>query len=330
MKVIKYGVIALMIVVLAACGNVKGDSKEAGSVPAATSTTNSGQDSSSQGDKKSGEDLEVEKLLKQFGTKQPEKIVTLSVSITEILNEIGVTPAGVPKSSNKLPEAFDNVPRVGSSHQPDLEQIAKLQPDVIVSPMSIKDSIEKKLKPASLPTAYLPADSLEQLKLSTTVLGRVFGREDKANAYLEEIQREEQAVLDSVKGKPAPKVMILFGSAEALMLMNDNTFAGSIARNLGATNVLSDVMKKSEDYVPLNMESVIAANPDAILLVAHGDPNAVAKKFEDDVKKNGAWEKMNAFKNGKLKALDSKLYGIASIVKAPAAYKDMAHILFGE
>lgn len=330
MKFIKYGVIALMIVVLAACGNAKGESKEAGSVPTATSTTISGQDPSSQVDKKAGEDPEVERLLKQFGTKKPEKIVTLSVSITEILNEIGVTPAGVPKSSNKLPEAFDNIPRVGSSHQPDLEQIAKLQPDVIVSPMSIKDSIEKKLKPASLPTAYLPADSLEQLKLSTTVLGRVFGREDKAKAYLEKIQQEEQAVLNSVKGKPAPKVMILFGSAETLMLMNDNTFAGSIARNLGATNVLSDVMKKSEDYVPLNMESVIAANPDAILLVAHGDPNAVAKKFEDDVKKNGAWEKMNAFKNGKMKALDSQLYGIASIVKAPAAYKDMAHILFGE
>ena len=330
MKFIKYGVLALMIVVLAACGNAKGDSKDESSVPTAASTTNSGQDSSNLVEKKAGEDPEVEKLLKQFGTKKPEKIVTLSVSITEILNEIGVTPAGVPKSSNKLPEAFDNIPRVGTSHQPDLEQIAKLQPDVIVSPMSIKDSIEKKLKPASLPTAYLPADSLEQLKLSTTVLGRVFGREDKAKAYLEKIQQEEQAVLNSVKGKPAPKVMILFGSAETLMLMNDNTFAGSIARNLGATNVLSDVMKKSEDYVPLNMESVIAANPDAILLVAHGDPNAVAKKFEDDVKKNGVWEKMNAFKNGKMKALDSQLYGIASIVKAPAAYKDMARILFGE
>ncbi|EJW16089.1 hypothetical protein PAV_6c01680 [Paenibacillus alvei DSM 29] len=29
-----------------------------------------------------------------------------------------------------------------------------------------------------------------------------------------------------------------------------------------------------------------------------------------------------------MKALDPQLYGIASIVKAPAAYKDMAHILF--
>ncbi|WP_430107977.1 helical backbone metal receptor [Paenibacillus sp. B1-33] len=327
MKAIQYGVIALMVIVLAACGNSNGASPASSPNPAAESPASSSQDTNSLAEEK-GDHGEVGKLMQQFGTKKPEKIVTLSVSITEILHEIGVVPAGVPKSSSKLPEAFEHVPRIGSSHQPDLEQIAKLQPDIIVGPMSIKDSIEKKLKPASIPTAYLPADSLEQLKLSTTVLGRVFGHENKAKAYLEKIHREEQAILASVKGKPAPKVMILFGSAESLMLMNDNTFAGSIARNLGATNVLSEFMKKAEDYVPINMESVIAANPDVILLVAHGDPNAIAKKFEDDVKKNGAWEKMNAFKNGKMKALDPQLYGIASIVKAPAAYKDMAHILF--
>ncbi|EJW16091.1 ABC-type Fe3+-hydroxamate transport system, periplasmic component [Paenibacillus alvei DSM 29] len=141
MKAIQYGVIALMVIVLAACGNSNGASPASSPNPAAESPASS-QDTNSLAEEK-GDHGEVGKLMQQFGTKKPEKIVTLSVSITEILHEIGVVPAGVPKSSSKLPEAFEHVPRIGSSHQPDLEQIAKLQPDIIVGPMSIKDSIEK-------------------------------------------------------------------------------------------------------------------------------------------------------------------------------------------
>lgn len=48
---------------------------------------------------------------------------------------------------------------------------------------------------------------------------------------------------------------------------------------------MSEGLKLTEAYVPFNMESIVAANPDVILLVAHGDPDAVAKKFEEDVKK---------------------------------------------
>ncbi|WP_454192481.1 ABC transporter substrate-binding protein [Paenibacillus sp. Marseille-Q7038] len=114
------------------------------------------------------------------------------------------------------------------------------------------------------------------------------------------------------------------------MLMNEDTFAGSLAKNLGATNVLTDTMQSTETYVPFNMESVVEANPDVILLVAHGDAEAVAKKFEEDVKKNGAWEKMSAFKNGKMKTLDYNLFGVASLSKTPEAYKALSSVLYGE
>lgn len=336
-------IVLLLMLVMAACG--KAGSDQAGSTDpnqAATEDNKGASGDAAQTEKgaegnhsesgseqaASEEDAEMAELLKQFGEQTPARIVTLSVSITEILHELGIEPVGLPTTNSKLPESLAEVPRIGSSHQPDLEQIAKLQPDVVLGPASIKDSMEKKLGPASLPSAYLPVDSLEQLKLSTKTLGRLLGRDDQANAFLQDIERQEREAIEGVKGKPAPKVMFLFGSAEALMLMNDNTFAGSLARNLGAVNVVSEELKLTEAYVPFNMESIVAANPDVILLVAHGDPDAVAKKFEEDVKKNGAWEKLNAFQNGKMATLDFELFGIASIVKAPDAYKEMARTLY--
>lgn len=325
-------VLTLFTVIVAACGQAPA-SNNTSSQSVAPSTAKSA--TSSQEDKSSAsntsipvDEAKVEELLAQFKGKTPDTVVTVSVSISELLNELGVMPAGVPTTSSKLPEAFDQVPRIGSSHQPDLEQIAKLKPDFVLGPASIKENLDKLFQSASLPSAYIPADSLEELKLSMVALGRLFNQEAKAESFLQQFNEKETKLVEATKGKTAPSVMILFGSAESLMFMNEDTYTGSLVKKLGAANVVTDVLKLKETYIPLNMESIVAANPDIILLVAHGDPTAVAKKFEEDTKKNGAWEKLNAFKNNKLISLDYNLFGIASITKAPEAYEEMYNILY--
>lgn len=328
----KMGMMALLLTSAVGCSNTQPaePAKDSSSIAQQPATE---QQTTSSSPEKAAAAISVDEnraaeLLAQFQGHSPAKVVTISVAITEIMNELGIAPLGVPTTSSKLPAALDSVPRIGTSHQPDLEQIAKLQPEIVLGPSSIKDSVDKKLKPAGTPTAYLPVDSIDELKLSTVVLGRLFQQEAKAAQFLGKIAEQEKTAIEATKGKPAPKVLFLFGSAEALMVMNENTFAGSIARNLGAVNVAADTLKQTQTYAPLNMESIVAANPDAILLVAHGDPNAVAKKFEEDVKKNGAWEKMNAFKNGKMQSLDFSTFGTASLVNAPAAYQQLADILY--
>ncbi|NOU69584.1 ABC transporter substrate-binding protein [Paenibacillus sp. LMG 31461] len=328
---VKIGMAVLLLSLTVACG--QGTSTETAASPAASAAAKAAATPAptaapTAAPKVAIDEAKATELLAQFKTPNPAKVVTVSVGISEILNELGVMPVGVPTTTSKMPAAYANVTKIGSSHAPDLEQIAKLTPDVIVSPASIKDSLEKKFQPAKLPSAYIPVDSLEELKLSTVVLGRLFKQEAKATALLEKTITEETAARELGKGKPAPKVLILFGSAESLMFMNENTFTGSLVKQLGASNVVSDVLKLKEAYVPLNMESIVAANPDVILLVAHGDPAAVSKKLEEDLKKNGSWEKLNAFKNGKFKPLDYNLFGIASIVNAPAAFKDLAQVLY--
>lgn len=274
------------------------------------------------------DETKASELQAQFGSEMPVKVVSASVAMAEILDAIGVLPVGVPTSTIALPENLKNVQKIGSALKPDVEQITKLQPDVILGPVSIKDSLEKQFKPASLKTAYLPSDSLEDLKLSMVVLSRVFKQEQKANDFFAKLDKQEAEALELSKGKTAPKVMFLFGTADSFMLMNENTFPGSMAKKLGASNVVTDVLKSKETYIALNMENVVTANPDVILLVAHGDPDAAVKKFEEDVKKNGAWDKLNAFKNGKVKALDYNLFGVSSVIKAPEAFKEMADKLY--
>lgn len=335
----KLGIIALTMVVMVACGNQEGSGSETSSdaqqqvAADAGATTGSG-DTTSAADETTAavtvDEAQVEEILSQFDNKTPSTTVTLSVAITELFNALGLPLAGVPTTQSELPEAYQDVQKVGSSHQPDLEVIASLTPDTVLAPESIKDSINKMLEPSGLKGAYLPVDSLDGLKASLVAMGRLYGKEAEAEQVLTSFAEQESEIVKSVEGKEAPSVMFLFGSTDYLMLMNEDTFAGSLARNLGATNVLTETMQSSETYVPFNMESVVEANPDVILLVAHGDAEAVAKKFEEDVKKNGAWEKMSAFKNGKMQTLDYNLFGVASLSKTPDAYKALSSVLYGE
>ncbi|MEH6940829.1 ABC transporter substrate-binding protein [Bacillus sp. JJ722] len=270
----------------------------------------------------------VEELLKQFPSEQPKSIVTTSVSIIEMLNILDVKPVGIPTTTHKLPEGFDQITQIGSTIEPDVEKIVSLKPDIIIGPESIQDSLEKKTKNSKVARAYIPTDSYEELKLSLEVLGKALHKEDVAKEYLAQLDEKEAAVLEKVKGKEAPKVMLLFGSGESFMLMNDTTYVGSLIKKLGATNIVTEAVKSKEAYIPMNMEDVITANPDAILLVSHGDPTAALEQFKAEVKKNGAWEKLNAFKEDRVQALNYETFGYASIEKAINGLEQLNDILY--
>lgn len=269
----------------------------------------------------------VAKLVKQFPSEHPTSIVTTSVSITEMLNILDVTPVGIPTTTNKLPEGFENITQIGSAIEPDVEKVVSLKPDIVIGPESIQESLEKKIKNSKVDTAYIPTDSYEDLKISLEVLGKVLHKEEAATEYLAQLEEKEAAVLADVKGKDSSKVMVLFGSGESFMLMSDTTYVGSLVKKLGATNIVNEAKKSTEAYVPMNMEDVIAANPDAILLVSHGDPTAALEQFKAEVKKNGAWEKLTAFKEERVQALDYNTFGYASIEKAVDGLEQINEIL---
>lgn len=70
----------------------------------------------------------------------PEQMIVMSVALAEILDGLGIVPAGVVSSQSPLPESMAQVEQVGSVIAPDVEKIISLQPDLVLGPVSIKDS----------------------------------------------------------------------------------------------------------------------------------------------------------------------------------------------
>src|SRR5699024_2376044 len=112
------------------------------------------------------DETEFQEDLGQFSGIIPERIITTSVPITEMLHLLDVTPVGVPTSTNPIPKDFETIDQIGSPMQPDLEVVTNLEPDLIIGAKSLEDSLEENLEGIELDRVYLKTDSFDDLKRS--------------------------------------------------------------------------------------------------------------------------------------------------------------------
>ncbi len=276
-----------------------------------------------------GVDEEVfQKALASFPTTIPENIVTTSVPLTEMLHLLGITPVGVPTSTNPIPTDFDSITEIGSPMSPDLEVISSLQSDLIIGASSLQSSLDQALQGMNLPTAYLPTDSYEDLKLSFKVLGTYFGKEDKMNDVLQRIVAKEKELEAQAQGKELPSVMLVIGTSDSFMVMNDKSYLGSLVERLGADNIAKSVLKADSTYSPMNLEDIVVADPDIVFVLASGDHGANEDKFKQEIEKNSAWQQLSAYKNNKIYMLDYSTFGVTSITNVETALTTIADYFY--
>ena len=266
--------------------------------------------------------------LSQFPAKTPERIVTTSVPLTEMLQLLGITPVGVPTSKNPIPAEFDAVERIGSPMAPDLEVVTKLKPDLLLGAESLRSTLDKSMEGMKLDKVYLSTDSFNDLKLSLKVLGTYFKKTDEMNAALSKILEKENELAKLSEGKTAPSVMLIIGTSDSFMVMSEKSYLGSLVKKVNADNIATSVLKVTDTYSPINMENVVVADPDIILVLASGDHGASKDMFEKEVAKNSTWTKLSAYKNDKIHILDYSVFGVTSILNAESALTEISKYFY--
>ncbi|OMD01861.1 hypothetical protein BJP49_27105 [Paenibacillus odorifer] len=266
--------------------------------------------------------------LSQFPSTVPERIVTTSVPLTEMLYLLGITPVGVPTSTNPIPADFETIDRIGSPMAPDLEVVTKLEPDLLLGAESLRSTLDKSLEGIDLQKAYLRTESFEDLKLSLKVLGTYFNKKDEMNAALTKILDKENELSQLAEGKELPSVLLVIGTADSFMVMSEKSYLGSLVKKLGADNIATTVLQVTDTYSPINMENIVAADPDIILVLASGDHGATEDKFKKEIEKNETWTKLSAYANNKINILDYSVFGVTSILNAETALTEIAKYFY--
>ncbi|CEJ12445.1 Hemin-binding periplasmic protein HmuT precursor [bacterium YEK0313] len=202
-----------------------------------------------------------------------QRIVAAGGVVTEILYALGLADqvVGVDTTSLYPAAALKDKPNVGYVRALSAEGVLSLKPTLVIAidgagPPDTMKLIEE----AGIRVERLP-DDLTAPGIVTRIrtVGRLAGAADKADALAREVDVKFQA-LAAERDRRAARKRVLF----ILSLQNGRVVVGgrhssadAIITLAGAVNAAADV----EGYKPLTDEGVIAAAPDAVLVMQRGD-----------------------------------------------------------
>src|SRR5690606_5338306 len=138
---------------------------------------------------------------------------------------------------------------------------------LLIGAESLRSTLDKNLESIKLDKAYLRTDSFEDLKLSFKVLGTYFNKTAEMNKVMTTILDKENELIKLGKDKKLPSVMLMIGTSDYFMVMSEKSYLGSLVKRLGADNIATSTLKVTATYSAINMENIVAADPDIILVL---------------------------------------------------------------
>jgi len=253
---------------------------------------------------------------------QPKRIVSMVPSATETLfalgleeNVVAVTkwddyPVDVQKQAEYV---FQD------SLNPNVEQILKLNPDLIVLGLMGHDpkSIEA-IRNLKVPVITVNPQTLEATYLTIETFGQLTNTQKQANQLVSAMKEKEQAIVKTVsKINSADRLKVWTEVDDNLFTPGQGTFLNELLTKAGGINIADDV----QGWGQYNSEQVITKNPQVIFeTYDYYQKDAVA----NIIARNG-WQNIDAVKNKRVIGLDSNMVtrpgprivdGLESIAKA--------------
>ena len=257
------------------------------------------------------------------------KVVSATVSATNVLAKLDAEVVGVPTTTQTLPAQYADLPEVGQAMSPDLEIVASLEPDLFIMDSSFQASVEESLSQYGLNTFFFETGSYSDFVNSIKQLGVEINREDEAKKLVNEIEASVTKALEK-KGDQSPTVAVIFGAGENFMLATDTSYLGDLVKTLGATNITSKLDgDMSSGYVQFSLEQILAQNPDYVLRFAHGNIEQTKKMFDEAFDANDAYQELDAVKSGKVYDLDPTIFNVSANLEITTAIETLGEIFYG-
>ncbi|PCK20158.1 iron ABC transporter substrate-binding protein [Bacillus pumilus] len=286
--------VVLSIVLLAACGNNssegKSDSKEK------TRT--------------------VESAIGSTEIKgSPKRVVTLYQGATDAAVAMGIKPVGVVESWLETPtykylrDDLKDVNIVGQETQPNLEEIEKLKPDLIIASKVRHEQIFDQLKEIA-PT--VATETVFTFKDTVKLMGEALDQQDKSKELLtkwdDRVADFKEKAKKDIKNWPMNVAVVNFRADHARIYQTG--FAGSILTELGF-NGPKNVKDKKQDIITLtDKESIPQMNADVIYYFMDDQDKAVEKAYKEWTS-HPLWKQLDAVKAKQVHKVDEITWNMA-------------------
>ena len=262
------------------------------------------------------------------GLGREPRIIATSPATADICDKLEIELAGVCKSNiHSIPERYRDLPVVGMAMSPDMEIVASLNPDWVLSPVSLKADLQPKYDAIGTEWGFLNLRSVQGMYRSIQELGEIFGKQKQAQALVDEFTEFYDEYSKKNEGKKKPKVMILMGLPGSYIIATENSYVGSLVEMAGGENVYAGT---DQEFLTVNTEDMKTKEPDIILRAAHALPDNVVEMFNKDFKENDIWKHFDAVKNGRVYDLTYENFGMSATFRYPSALEELQPILYPE
>jgi iron complex transport system substrate-binding protein len=168
-----------------------------------------------------------------------------------------------------------------SAYEPNVEAIAKYEPDLVVyasDPGDLQSSLDKLKIPAlEEPAAATLDDVYAQLRELGVVTGHADAGDQQATQLQDRIDEIQTAAADAGKG-----MTYYYELDDTYYSVTSDTFIGNLLATLGLKNIADEAKGASSGYPQLSAEYIVSADPDLILLAdtkcCNQSPEKVAKR----------------------------------------------------
>lgn len=257
---------------------------------------------------------------------QIDSIVVLAPSITETVIALGYGDkiVGYDSQSTGIDGLPEDVP-VFDLVSPDMEQMAALNPDVLlVSSLSLYDqeSPYQQLIDMGVCVMCIPtSDSIADVQSDIAFLASALGDKEKGDALIAEMQKEIddiKAVAETITEKK--RVYFEIAAAPDMYSFGSGVYMNEMIELVGAENILAD----QEGWLGVTEEVIVEANPDVILT----NVNYIENPTEEIMGRSG-WDVLTAVKNQQIYYIDNAASSLPNqnIVKA---LRQMAEAIYPE
>ena len=262
----------------------------------------------------------------------PQRVVCLYGSYAEAWllaggTLCGVTDDAVTERGLDLP---DDVPIIGTTKSPNLELILSLDPDLVILSEDIAAQVAaaQTLEEAGVPCAAFRVDTVQQYAQMIDAFTQLTGRRDLYDAQLPPMLAQIDAIVADARAQEAPSVLLLRAYSTGVKAKGADNLAGVMLRDLGCDNLAERVPSMLEE---LTLESIIAADPDCILISVMGsDEDAALAALDASWGQSPAWQALSAVTAGRVHVLPKALFHYKPNARWGESYAYLYRLLFGE
>ncbi len=322
----KLGLICLlvMIAVLTACSGGSENSSE-----------ESSNDSQSKEDTRSVtiEDAMGEQTIE--GT--PKKVVVLEWTYAENLQALGMEPVGVAGLDqysqwvNVGIPFSDKVKNVGTRAEPNLEAIARLDPDLIIGVKFRHEQIADQLKDIA-PTVMFAPYSEESAKNQYqnmidefNKMAKILDKQEKAEEVLTAMKqtfKEQQARLEEAGLSDINYIITQAFTAQntpTLRLFTDNSIVAHVMKNMGMNNVFESDKLETYGYTQTTVETLQNYQDAHFFYIVQKEDNI----FSNQLAGNPVWEELAFVEDGRTHQLPGDTWTFGGPLSAEVLAKQI-------